>query len=245
MKKPTPQVSRLTPKTTPKTPPPDIGTRFEKSLHRELKFRYAGEDGQTEAEVGGFVADVITAAGEYIEIQTGSFGPLRKKVPELASRGKLRIVHPVISEKTIEVFDTEDTLLSSRTIKKRVSSWDIFKALVYAPELPLIRRVAIELVFVDVTERHVQDGKGSWRRKGASIRDRYITSFHESVCFKGRASYRRFLPYKKGEQFSSRLLREKVKIHIALARKALYVLVKMGIAEIVGKQGSARIYQIT
>ena len=84
-----------------------IGTKRETSLHRELKFSYAGHDGQTEAEVSGYVADGINAAGEYIEVQTGSFGPLKKKAAELALKGKLRIVYPVIINKYIEVFNTE------------------------------------------------------------------------------------------------------------------------------------------
>jgi hypothetical protein len=49
-----------------------IGTRAESSLHRDLKFSYAGRGGRTEIEVAGYVADGINAEDEYIEVQTGN-----------------------------------------------------------------------------------------------------------------------------------------------------------------------------
>jgi hypothetical protein len=67
-----------------------IGTRCESSLHRALKFSYAGR--RTEREVAGFVADGISAEGEFIEVQIGSFAPLRQKASKLVQVGRLRIV---------------------------------------------------------------------------------------------------------------------------------------------------------
>jgi len=60
----------------------DIGTSNESSLHRTLKFQYTGPGGKTEVEAGEFVADGIRKDGEYIEVQTGSFAPLKKKSAE-------------------------------------------------------------------------------------------------------------------------------------------------------------------
>jgi hypothetical protein len=146
--------------------PRTIGTYSESSLHRDLKYSYAGRGGEIEAEVAGFVADGRNAAGEYIEVQTGSFGPLRQKAQKITEQGKLRIVYPVIINKHIEVFDTRGKRLYRRKSPRRGSPWDLFDALVYAPELSLLRRLTIELALVDVTERRVRDGKGSWRRGG-------------------------------------------------------------------------------
>ncbi|MDR3173875.1 MAG: hypothetical protein LBU19_06480, partial [Treponema sp.] len=77
-------------------PDPGIGTRRESGLHRALKFRYRGEGGRIEQSCGGYVCDCVTGEGEIVEIQTGSFGPLRDKVKKLLLLHPVRIVHPVI-----------------------------------------------------------------------------------------------------------------------------------------------------
>ena len=220
-----------------------IGTRHETSLHRDLKFCYTGDDGQTETAVGGFVADGINANGEYIEIQTGSFGPLKKKVKELASYGKLKIVYPVIVSKHIEVFNTKGRRQYRRKSPRRGTPWDLFDALVYAPELPLVRGLAIEIVLVDAVERRVQDGKGSWRRKGVSIHDRHLTAIHERICLKKPADYVCFLPFAGKDPFTSALFAEKAGIAVDMARKALYVLTRIGLVRKIGKEGKKLVYR--
>jgi hypothetical protein len=221
-----------------------IGTEGEFSLHRDLKFTYAGSRGRTEAPVAGFVADGINAKGEVIEIQTGSFGPLKKKVEILAAQGKVRIIHPVIITKYIEVFDTKGKRLYRRKSPRRGKAWDLFDALVYAPELPLIPRVTVELALVDADEIRCKDGKGSWRRRGISIRDRVMTAFHQRIRLAKPADYLRFVPFKKNEKFTCALLGEKAGIDVNLARKTLYVLTRIGVVEKTGKQGNAFVYRI-
>ena len=217
--------------------------RYESSLHRDLKYSYTGQGGKTEAAVCGFVADGISAAGEYIEIQTGSFGPLRQKAKEIALQGNLRIVYPVIIAKYIEVFDTEGVRLYRRKSPRRGSSWDLFNALVYAPELPLVPRIVVELVLIDAEEERVKDGKGSWRRHGISIKDRRMITMHERICLNKPADYKRFLPFDKDKKFTSSMLKESAGIPIELARKTLYVLTKLGVVERIGKQRNSLIYQ--
>ncbi|MCL2128141.1 MAG: hypothetical protein FWH38_07800 [Treponema sp.] len=222
-----------------------IGTRHETSLHRELKFSYAGQGGRTEAEVAGFVADGISASGEFIEVQTGSFKPLRQKAGELASRGRLRIVYPVVVAKYIEVFDSGGKRQYRRKSPRRGSAWDLFDALVYAPDLPLTRGLTVELALVDAVERRVKDGKGSWRRRGISIQDRSLLAFHESVVLKKPSDYLRFAPFKKKEQFTSSLLSERAGIPVDLARKTLYVLSRIGVVKKKGKKGNSILYYIS
>jgi hypothetical protein len=217
-----------------------IGTHNETSLHRDLKFRYAGQDGETEAEVAGFVADGINAKGEYIEVQTGSFGPLRKKA--LALQHRLRVIYPVIITKYIEVFNKKGKLQYRRKSPRRGSPWDLFNVLVYAPDLPLIPGLVIELALVDAAEQRVQDGKGSWRRHGVSIRDRQMLDLRDRITLEKASDYNRFVPFKKNEKFTSALLAQKAGVQIDLARKTLYVLVRLGIIEKTGKRGNALVY---
>lgn len=219
-----------------------IGTNNESSLHRTLKFQYAGPGGKTEAEVGGFVADGIRKDGEYIEVQTGSFGPLRKKIKEFASIGKVRIIHPIAVTKKIEVCSADGKPLYSRKSPLHGTSWDIFNALLHAPQLPLIRGVTIEIAMVDIIEKRVKDGKGAWRRKGISIKDKQLSAFHESILLSKPKDYLRFIPFKKNERFTVSSHSEKTGIKKWMSQRALYVLMKMNIIKRVGKEGNAWVY---
>ena len=219
-----------------------ITTRNESSLHRSLKFRYS-EIGATETPVGDYVCDGLSEDGEYIEVQTGSFGPLREKVKVLAKSGKVRVVHPIISQKHIELYDSGGGLLHKRKSPRKGSAWDVFKALIYAPELPLSKNLTIELVVIDVIEKRIDDGSGSWRRRGVRITDRQLDAWHSSLVLRKPKDYYRFIPVKKKEAFSVRDLAEKAGIDVGLARKTLYVLNKMGLVERIGKRGRALLYQ--
>jgi len=218
-----------------------IGTRNESSLHRALKFQYAGSDGKTEETAGQFVADGKRADGEYIEIQTGSFAPLKKKVKELAAINKVRIIHPVAVKKIIEVYKPgkKGQLLYRRKSPVKGTYWKIFEPLVYAPTLPFIKGVTIEIALVDITEKRVKDGKGSRWRKGVSIKDKALIAWHESVLLKKPADFLRFVPFKKKEEFTSSTLAQRADIDKWTARKALYVLTKLEVVKRTGKQGNS------
>ena len=46
------------------------------------------------ARSDGYVIDLVRADGELVEIQTGGFSPLRRKLDALLDRHRMRIVHP-------------------------------------------------------------------------------------------------------------------------------------------------------
>ena len=216
-------------------------------MHRSLKFQYRGNGGTTETTietlVGDFVCDAKSGEGEIIEVQIGSFGPLKKKIKNLTQTGNVRIIHPIIVQKQIELFDENGLLLHRRKSPRKGNAWDLFKALLYAPELPLLKNLAIELAFVDIVEKRLDDGKGSWRRKGVSIADRHLSAWRHTVVLKKPKDYNQFVPFLTNEEFTVRDMALKANIKTALARKTLYVLVKMGLLECIGKQGKAHVYR--
>ena len=220
-----------------------IGTKNESSLHKTLKFQYTGSGGKTEVEAGEFVADGRRKDGEYIEVQTGSFAPLRKKVKELSKSAKVRIIHPIAVVKKIEVFDTKGKLLYRRKSPVRGCLWDLFDAIMYAPELALLKNVTIEAVLADITEKRIKDGKGSWRRKGISKQDKELSAYHESIVFTKKSDYlKHFVPFKKNEEFTVTSHAEKAGIKRHFSQKALYTLTKMKVIKRIGKKGNAWVY---
>jgi len=221
-----------------------IGTTNETSLHRQLKLDYAGRGGRTEVEVAGFVVDGVSADGRYVEVQTGSFSLLRKKAKTLAALGGLKVIYPVAVVKYLEVFDAEGGLEYRRKSSRPGNVWDLFAALVYAPELPRIPSLEIELALVEVAEERVRDGKGSWRRKGLSVRDRRMLSLRERVCLKTPGDYLCFVPFAKGEEFTAADFAKKARIRVRLANKALHSLTSLVILERIGKRRNAYVYRL-
>ena len=80
--------------------PNAIGELNERSLHRALKARYAVPGSIMEQAVDGFVADVVIG-GRIVEIHTGPFSPLKKKLPRLLERFAVTLVYPVAQDRYI------------------------------------------------------------------------------------------------------------------------------------------------
>jgi len=95
---------------------------------------------------------------------------------------------------------------------------------------------------VDIIEKRVKDGKGAWRRKGISIRDKELSDLHESILLAKPRDYLRFIPFKKAEEFTVSSHAEKAGIKKWMSQRALYVLTKMGLIRKVGKKGNAWVY---
>jgi len=222
-----------------------IGTRSESSLHRQLKLAYAGSGERTEVGHGRFVADGVSPGGARIEVQIGSFERLRKKAGAFAALpGGLKVVHPIAVAKYLEAFGEDGAMLYRRKSNRPGKVWDVFYKLVYAPELPRIPGLEIELALADVAEERVLDGKGSRRRKGASIRDRRLLAMRGTVSLSRPCDYLCFVPFARGESFTSADLARAAGIRSGLARKALYVLWQLGIVEKDGRRGNAIVYRL-
>ena len=208
---------------------PGIGRLNESRLHAALKARYASQGGATEQLRERWVCDVCQKDGTIVEIQTGSFAPLYKKVSQLSLYNPVRIVHPIALERRIQTLDAEGRVLRTRKSPKRGSHWELFDALVYAPLLPLLPQCSVELLLVGMTELRMDDGKGSWRRKGIRILDRVLDEVFESIMLSGREDWQQFIPLALRERpFTSADLAEEAGIRKALAGKAVYVLSKSG-----------------
>ncbi|MDR2182532.1 MAG: hypothetical protein LBN92_07630 [Treponema sp.] len=222
----------------------NIGTRNEKSLHRALKLRYAASDEAVEVAKAGYICDAVGKDGEMIEIQTGSFGPLKKKLAALTKLGKVKLVYPVALSTMVELYDAGGILQSKKQSPRRGTIWDIFRSFLHAPTLMLLPRLSIEIALVRITEKRVDDGTGSWFRGGIRIDDRVFEAWEGALTLARASDYRRFIPYGRGEIFTVRDLAKKVRIRETLAKKTLWVLTKAGFTEAEGKRGRAITYRL-
>ena len=223
-----------------------IGTEKESSLHRSLKILYAGTEAgaELEARVGGYVCDAVTGTGTIVEVQTGSFAPLKKKLAVLKKAGAVNVIYPVMLVKYLETFAPDGALLTARRSPRKGSEWDVFRALVYAPEIITMRRVTVSLALVEVKETRVADGEGSWRRRGISIKDRSLVAQKGVVVLSSKKDYLRFVPFKKGQLWTAKDLAEKASLKLPLAQKCVFTLTKAGVIRREGRRGRSYLYCI-
>ena len=114
----------------------DFTTLREGSLHAALKARYAATTpcARVESAVDGFVVDVV-GRDELVEIQTASFGSVRRKLERLLVSHRVVLVYPIPVEKWLVRVDADGAVLARRRSPKRGLPIDLFDELVHIPSL--------------------------------------------------------------------------------------------------------------
>lgn len=219
-------------------------TYNESHMHRELKKLYS-HGGQTEAPFEGFVVDILQE-NRIIEVQTGSFGAIKKKIARLKDVRPIRIVYPVAVVKHISHVDPDSgEVLRSRKSPKKGSIFDLFGQLVYYPDLITEKQVEIEVLLVEQDEIRTDDGKGSWRRKGVSITDRRLIQVNASRLVKSGEDLLNLLPDSLPAEFTNGDLAEAAGIRKKLAQQTTWCLHRLNLVERRGKSGRQYLYKIT
>ena len=223
------------------TCPPTIGELRERSLHAALKRWYALPRDRTEVPMEGYVIDLVRR-GTLIEIQTRSFHKLKHKLTRLVSTHRVRLVFPIAQRKWIVTTDAQGHLLRRRTSPKRGSYPDLFVELIRIPHLITDPNFTLEVLLVEVEEWRCADGRGSWRRRGVSIRDTRLLEVSEQRRFRTPADLARLLPPRLEKPFTNRTLAATAGVSAALAGKMTYTLRRMGALEVVGRRNRAHLF---
>ncbi len=224
---------------------PHIGTLREKPLHASLK-QWAAEPGDRfEVGVDRFVIDVVRD-DLLIEIQTGGFSPLRKKLRRLLDLGhRVRVVHPVPLTKTIVRLGDDGEIIGRRKSPKRGTSMDVFSQLIYITELLDHPGLDIELVLTTEDEYRRHDPERAWRRRGWVVEERRLTGVTGTFALRDVGDLVALLPDGLGETFTTADITRLSGCTRRLAQQTAYCLRKIGAIEICGKQGNAVEYRLT
>jgi hypothetical protein len=225
-----------------KRKPNGIGTLGENSLHADLKRWYARPGDELEAVLDGYVIDILRQ-GLLIEIQTRNFSAIRPKLERLCQEHVLRLVHPIARERWIIKEHAGREKVERRKSPRRGRIEHIFGELVRLPHLMGHPNLSIEVVLTREEEVRVDDGLGSWRRKGWSIRDRRLVEVVEQVVFTCPQDYLDLLPGDLPQPFTSRELAEGLRLPLSLAQKMAYCLRRADLLQIDGKRGRALLYK--
>lgn len=222
---------------------PHIGTLGERSLHAALKDYYAQDGDALEVEVDGYVIDIVRG-DRLIEIQTGNFAAMKRKLAKLTKTHHVHVVHPVATQKWIVKYGPDgETRLDRRKSPVRGDVYDIFWQLVSFPHLVDHANFSLEVALVHMEEIRVNDGQGSWRRRGWSIVDHRLLEVIEQIRLESVADFRALLPADLPDLFTTKDLSQTAGIRRNLAGKMAFCLRAMGAVEQVGKRGNAYLYQ--
>jgi hypothetical protein len=219
-----------------------IGMLREGPLHAALKALLARPGDRLEVPVGGFVIDLVRADGELVEIQTGSFSPLRSKMDALLDSHRVRIVHPIPARRRIVRVDAEGTVLSTRPSPKRPGSTAIFEGLVSFPTLLEHPNLAIELLLC--SEDHVRaPSPVRGRRYLRDPGERRLIEVLSRIELAAPRDLAALLPALEGE-FTTRELAAAMGEPLPLAQKAAACLRALELFEPAGVRGRAPLYRM-
>jgi hypothetical protein len=222
----------------------NIGELNEKHLHASLKDHFYQKGDLTEEKFAGFTIDLIRES-KLIEIQTGNFSALKKKLNYFLDDCEVNIVHPIIHKKIIIRISDVGEIVSSRKSPKTGKIEEIFKELIYIPSHLIHPNFSLTVPIVDINEYWKDDGKGSWRRKGWSIHNKKLISIHEIIKFKSPHDYLDLLPGNLPKRFTNKELSVAARISMRLTQKMTFCFRKMELIEIVDKKGNAFVFQIS
>ena len=220
-----------------------IGTLNEKPLHSALKDWYALPGDQYEAPIDGYIVDLVRD-DLLIEIQTGGFSSIRRKVQTLAENHRLRLVYPVVVEKWIVTLakNGTDTLAGRRRSPKRGTMEQVFKELVSFPKLIANPNFSLEVLLIREEEVRRYDRRRGWRRKGWILHERRLLEVIRRHVFEEPADVLSFIPPNLDEPWSSADLAAAVGQPRWLVQKMVYCLREMGAIRATRKLGNAILY---
>ena len=220
----------------------NIGVLREGPLHAAIKAALARPGDRFEVPVDGFVIDLVRADGELVEVQTGGFAPLGRKLDALLDTHRFRIVYPVAAERRIVRVDGNGEITSVRRSPRRAGVVEIFDKLVAFPSLVTHPHLTIEVMLL--REDHVRGGRPE--RVGRRTRDpgqRRLIDVLDRVEFREPGDVLAMLPALPSDPFSTRELAALFGCSVALAQRAAYCLRMMGIIEAAGKRGRAPLHR--
>lgn len=203
-----------------------IGRLGEKLVHASLKLFYEPDVTRHEIKVDGFVCDIVAENG-IVEIQTGPFTPLKRKLEALLPTHRVTVVHPVAIKKTLIWIDAEGSFSSPVKSPKKESVLNAFDKIVSL--LPYLTDANLTLVIplLEVEEYRLLHPKYGKRR--STRYERVPTALSGEVILKTSADYEALLPESLPDSFSADDFSKCLKLRGRTLSAALKVLSALGV----------------
>jgi hypothetical protein len=218
-----------------------IGTLNEGSLHAQIKAWYRRPGDLVEHPVDGYVIDLVR--GEtLIEIQTGGFAPLRRKLERLLEEHPVRLVVPVALERRIVRLSRDGEILSARRSPKRGRLEDVFARLVSLPALLTQPGFELEVLLTREDEYRRHEAGRAFRRHGWVVAGRALVSVETTLVLATPADAGALLP-RLPDPFDTAELARAGGWDRRLAQQMTYCLRAMDVVQPDGQRGRAVLYR--
>lgn len=242
---------------------PAIGTLNEGSLHRALKEHYACPGDEFEVPIGDFVVDIrrgLSGAGgplaiargdgvdggrsarrgrpRVVEIQTGSFKAMGRKLDHLLDEHDVLVVYPVAARTVLRRRDG-----SSRRSPKRGSVYSLFDELVSLPTMIDHPALSIDVVLAEIGRVQVTDASARRGRGGYRTVDRRLEGIVAVESFASVDDLCRLIPDGLPDEFTTADLAQVAGVDRATAQKMAYCFRPLGVFEEVGRTGRGIIHR--
>ena len=218
-----------------------IGELNERSLHRALKALYAAPGSLSEQLIEGYVVDVLIGQ-RIVEIHTGSFSPLKRKLPRLLESHPVTLVHPIAKDRFI-IKQGGEGESTRRKSPKHGSVFGIFSGLTSFPKLVAHPNFALEVVITVEEEVRVPNPRLNRRRGGWTTMDRRLVEVLETHRIESMGDLFALLDADLPEEFTTADLASAMPAPRRLGQQAAFCLREAGVLAICGKTGNALRYR--
>ena len=223
-------------------PEPHIGTLNEGSLHVALKEIYAEPGDRFELPLDRFVIDIARSVGPdqlLIEIQTGSFGAMGRKLDHLLPEHRILLVHPIAVTSYLVRGDAKP-----RRSPKRGSIYNVFGQLVSIPTLLDHPNLTLDIVLVNVDKVQEHDPKARRGRGGYRAVDRQLREVVETHRFETPSDLRTLVPDGLPEIFTTADLANRGGFARPVAQQMAYCFRALGFFEELDRTRAGYQYQL-
>lgn len=214
----------------------------EGHLHAALRARYVQPGDEVEARVDGYIVDVLRS-DLIVEVQTTNFSAIARKMRDLVTRHRVRLVHPIPRDRWIvKTPQRPGDAITRRKSPSHLGAIDVFRQLVSFPELIGHENFELDVVLTEEEAVWRFDGRKGWRRRGWVTIERRLLTVYETVALRGRADYLSMVPPGLASEFVSLDLANAIGRPRRVAQQVAYCLSRGGLIERVGAQGNAIVY---
>ncbi|MEG2813761.1 MAG: hypothetical protein RSA79_04085 [Oscillospiraceae bacterium] len=221
-----------------------IGTLGEKTLHSVLKNYFEPSQNSQEINILNFVADIVNENG-IIEIQTGNFDKLKKKLETFLLLNKVTVVFPIIHQKWIFWVDNETGELSKkRKSNKTGVPYQAFYELYKISDFLLCDNFNFCVVLIDAEEYKSLDGYGKDKKSRATKIDKIPIDIFDEIYIKNLEDYQKLLPKNLPSQFTTADLKKLTKLSPRAISSGISVMKKIGLIKQIGKNGRSFLYEL-
>ena len=219
-----------------------IGLLNEKSLHSALKYWYAKPGDLLESALDGYVVDILRG-DHVIEIQTGNFSSIKRKMRDLSGRYRVTLIYPVAHERWIlEVPGRLQGAIMRRKSPKRQAVNQLFEELVSFPGLLKCPNFSIEVVSIQEEQLRRYSRRCRGKRRTWRIVERRLVTVLERYVFNDPSDLWQLIPPTLPDPFETSHLASVLGHSRWFAQKVAYCLRQSGVTTAIGKKGNSLIY---